>query len=66
MKKIEAIVQPWKLDNVKDALQKIGINGMTISEVKGCGRQKGHTIIYRGGEYKTEYIPKFKNRNRCF
>jgi nitrogen regulatory protein P-II 1 len=60
MKKIEAIVQPFKLDEVKDALTNIGIEGLTISEVRGHGRQKGHTEVYRGQEYKVEYLPKMK------
>ncbi len=60
MKKIEAIVKPFKLDDVKDALAEIGISGMTISEVKGYGRQKGHTEIYRGAEYVVDFIPKVK------
>jgi nitrogen regulatory protein P-II 1 len=60
MKKIEAIIKPFKLDDVKDALNEIGIKGMTISEVKGYGRQKGHTEIYRGAEYVIDFIPKVK------
>lgn len=60
MKKIEAIVKPFKLDDVKDALNAIGITGMTMSEVKGYGRQKGHTEIYRGAEYVVDFIPKIK------
>ena len=60
MKKIEAIIKPFKLDDVKDALNEIGIRGMTISEVKGYGRQKGHTEIYRGAEYVVDFIPKVK------
>lgn len=60
MKKIEAIIKPFKLDDVKDALNDIGIKGMTISEVKGYGRQKGHTEIYRGAEYVVDFIPKVK------
>ncbi len=60
MKKIEAIIKPFKLDDVKDALNGIGIAGMTISEVKGYGRQKGHTEIYRGAEYVVDFIPKVK------
>jgi nitrogen regulatory protein P-II 1 len=60
MKKIEAIIKPFKLDDVKDALNEIGIKGMTISEVKGYGRQKGHTEIYRGAEYVVDFIPKVK------
>jgi len=60
MKKIEAIIQPHKLDEVKDALIKIGVSGMTISEVRGHGRQKGHTEVYRGAEYKVDLLPKVK------
>lgn len=60
MKKIEAIVKPFKLDDVKEALNAIGIKGMTISEVKGYGRQKGHTEIYRGAEYVIDFQPKLK------
>jgi nitrogen regulatory protein P-II 1 len=60
MKKIEAIIKPFKLDDVKDALQQINIKGMTITEVKGFGRQKGHTEIYRGAEYVIDFIPKVK------
>ncbi len=60
MKKIEAIIKPFKLDNVKEALNSIGIKGMTVSEVKGYGRQKGHTEIYRGAEYVIDFIPKIK------
>jgi nitrogen regulatory protein P-II 1 len=60
MKKVEAIIKPFKLDDVKDALQKINITGMTITEVKGFGRQKGHTEIYRGAEYVIDFIPKVK------
>lgn len=60
MKKIEAIIKPFKLDDVKDALNTIGIKGMTISEVKGYGRQKGHTEIYRGAEYVVDFLPKIK------
>jgi len=60
MKKIEAIIKPFKLDDVKDALNKIGINGMTISEVKGFGRQRGHKEIYRGAEYQVDFVPKIK------
>ncbi|MBU0944532.1 MAG: P-II family nitrogen regulator [Proteobacteria bacterium] len=58
MKKIQAIIKPFKLDDVKDALNDIGIKGMTVSEVKGYGRQKGHTEIYRGAEYVVDFIPK--------
>jgi len=60
MKKVEAIIKPFKLDDVKDALNGIGVKGMTISEVKGYGRQKGHTEIYRGAEYVVDFIPKIK------
>ena len=60
MKKIEAIIKPFKLDDVKDALNELGIKGMTICEVKGYGRQKGHTEIYRGAEYVVDFIPKIK------
>jgi len=60
MKKIEAIVKPFKLEEVKDALGEIGIEGMTVSEVKGFGRQKGHTEIYRGSEYTVDFLPKIK------
>jgi len=60
MKKIEAIIKPFKLDDVKESLNEIGILGMTISEVKGYGRQKGHTEIYRGAEYVVDFIPKIK------
>jgi nitrogen regulatory protein P-II 1 len=60
MKKIEAIIQPHKLDEVKDALIGIGVDGMTVSEVRGHGRQKGHTEVYRGQEYKVDLLPKVK------
>ncbi len=60
MKKIEAIIKPFKLDDVKEALNELGIQGMTISEVKGYGRQKGHKEIYRGAEYIVDFIPKIK------
>ena len=60
MKKIEAIVKPFKLEEVKDALGLIGIDGMTVTEVKGFGRQKGHTEIYRGSEYAMDFLPKIK------
>ncbi len=60
MKKIEAIIKPFKLEEVKDALAEIGIEGMTVSEVKGFGRQKGHTEIYRGSEYVVDFLPKIK------
>jgi len=58
MKKIEAIIKPFKLEEVKDALHEIGVVGMTVSEVKGFGRQKGHTEIYRGSEYTVDFLPK--------
>ncbi len=60
MKKIEAIIKPFKLEEVKDALSEIGIEGMTVVEVKGFGRQKGHTEIYRGSEYTVDFLPKIK------
>jgi nitrogen regulatory protein P-II 1 len=60
MKKIEAIVRPHRLDAVKTAITDLGVEGMTILEVKGCGRQKGHTQVYRGAEYKVEFLPKVK------
>ncbi|HEY2329411.1 MAG TPA: P-II family nitrogen regulator [Verrucomicrobiae bacterium] len=60
MKKIEAIIKPFKLTEVKDALSELGIQGMTVSEVKGFGRQKGHTEIYRGSEYTVDFLPKIK------
>lgn len=60
MKKIEAIIKPFKLEAVKDALSEIGIHGMTVTEVKGFGRQKGHTEIYRGSEYTVDFLPKMK------
>ncbi|MBA4349288.1 MAG: transcriptional regulator [Thermodesulfovibrio sp.] len=60
MKKIEAIIKPFKLDEVKDALNEIGIQGMTVTEIKGFGRQKGHTELYRGAEYVVDFIPKIK------
>lgn len=60
MKKIEAIIKPFKLDEVKEALQTLGIQGMTVSEVKGFGRQKGHTELYRGSEYVVDFLPKVK------
>jgi len=60
MKKIEAIIKPFKLDEVKEALSAIGVMGMTVTEVKGFGRQKGHTEIYRGSEYTVEFLPKIK------
>jgi len=60
MKKIEAVIKPFKLDEVKDALAEIGVEGMTVTEVKGFGRQKGHTEIYRGSEYTVDFLPKIK------
>lgn len=60
MKKIEAIIKPFKLEDVKDALSEMGIEGMTVTEVKGFGRQKGHTEIYRGSEYTVDFLPKIK------
>lgn len=60
MKKIEAIIKPFKLDEVKDALNAIGIHGMTVTEVKGFGRQKGHVEVYRGAEYEVSFLPKIK------
>ena len=60
MKKIEAIIKPFKLNEVKDALHEIGLTGMTVCEVKGFGRQKGHTEIYRGSEYTVDFLPKIK------
>jgi nitrogen regulatory protein P-II 1 len=60
MKKIEAIIKPFKLDEVKEALAHVGVEGMTVTEVKGFGRQKGHTEIYRGSEYTVDFLPKIK------
>ena len=60
MKKIEAIIKPFKMEDVKEALQEIGVEGMTVTEVKGFGRQKGHTEIYRGSEYTVDFLPKVK------
>jgi nitrogen regulatory protein P-II 1 len=60
MKKIEAIIKPFKMDDVREALGEIGVNGMTVSEVKGFGRQKGHTELYRGAEYMVDFLPKVK------
>ena len=60
MKKIEAIIKPFKLEDVKEALSTLGVEGMTVSEVKGFGRQKGHTEIYRGSEYTVDFLPKIK------
>ena len=60
MKKIEAIIKPFKLDDVKDALHDVGVSGLTVTEVKGFGRQKGHTELYRGAEYVVDFLPKVK------
>jgi nitrogen regulatory protein P-II 1 len=60
MKKVEAIIRPFKLDDVREALTEIGVKGMTLTEVKGYGRQKGHTEIYRGSEYQIDFLPKIK------
>ena len=60
MKKIEAIIKPFKLDDVREALAEVGITGMTVTEVKGFGRQKGHTELYRGAEYMVDFLPKVK------
>ncbi len=60
MKKIEAIIKPFKLDDVKDALHEVGVSGITVTEVKGFGRQKGHTELYRGAEYVIDFLPKVK------
>ncbi len=60
MKKIEAIIKPFKMDDVREALAEVGIAGMTVSEVKGFGRQKGHTELYRGAEYQVDFLPKIK------
>src|SRR5436309_14629072 len=60
MKKVEAIIKPFKLDDVKESLTSIGVIGMTVSEVRGFGRQKGHTELYRGGEYTVDFLPKIK------
>ena len=60
MKKIEAVIKPFKLEDVKDALAEMGITGMTVSEVKGYGRQKGHSELYRGAEYVVDFLPKIK------
>ena len=64
MKLVEAIIKPFKLDEVKDALNSLGIEGITVSEVKGFGRQKGHTELYRGAEYVVDFIPKVKSKLR--
>ena len=60
MKLIEAIIKPFKLDEVRDAVQKVGVQGLTVTEVKGCGRQKGHTELYRGAEYVVDLLPKIR------
>ncbi len=60
MKKIEAVIKPFKLDEVREALSEIGVNGLTVTEVKGFGRQKGHTELYRGAEYVVDFLPKIK------
>ena len=60
VKKVEIIIKPFKLDDVKAALNELGVNGMTVSDVKGYGRQKGHTEVYRGAEYRVEFVPKIK------
>ena len=60
MKLIEAIIKPFKLDDVRDAVQKVGVQGLTVTEVKGCGRQKGHTELYRGAEYVVDLLPKIR------
>ncbi len=60
MRKVEAVIKPFKLEDVKEALEKIGVQGMTVSEVKGFGRQKGHTELYRGAEYVVDFLPKIK------
>ena len=65
MKKVEAIIKPFKLDEVKEALQGVGVQGMTVSEVKGFGRQKGHTELYRGAEYVVDFLPKIKLEIAC-
>ena len=65
MRKVEAIIKPFKLDEVKEALQAVGIQGMTVSEVKGFGRQKGHTELYRGAEYVVDFLPKIKIEIAC-
>lgn len=62
MKKIDAIIKPFKLDDVREALAEVGITGMTVTEVKGFGRQKGHTELYRGAEYMVDFLPKVKLR----
>jgi nitrogen regulatory protein P-II 1 len=64
MKKIEAIIKPFKLDDVREALSEIGVTGMTVTEVKGFGRHKGHTELYRGAEYVVDFLPKVKRSTR--
>lgn len=65
MKKIDAIIKPFKLDDVREALAEVGITGMTVTEVKGFGRQKGHTELYRGAEYMVDFLPKVKLKSLC-
>ena len=65
MKKIEAIIKPFKLDEVKEALQEVGVQGLSVIEVKGFGRQKGHTELYRGAEYNVDFLPKLKLETAC-
>ena len=65
MKKIEAIIKPFKLDDVKEALQEVGVQGLSVTEVKGFGRQKGHTELYRGAEYVVDFLPKVKIELVC-
>ena len=65
MRKVEAVIKPFKLDEVKEALQAAGVQGMTVSEVKGFGRQKGHTELYRGAEYVVDFLPKIKLEIAC-
>lgn len=60
MKKVEAVIKPFKMDDVREALSDVGVNGMTVTEVKGFGRQKGHTELYRGAEYQVDFLPKIK------
>ena len=66
MKLVTAIVKPFRLDDVRNALGEVGIQGMTVSEVKGFGRQRGHTELYRGAEYVVDFLPKAKDRSCCF
>ena len=65
MKKVEAIIKPFKLDDVKEKLHEVGVKGITASDVRGFGRQKGHTELYRGAEYVVDFLPKVKNRGCC-